>query len=417
MAQEKKILAILKIVLILAAILTLIRYKVPLSITLLGSSVALGFLFHLSPWQMGKGFLNGALDAETLKLIGSLILIVLFSALMKETGNMTRAITALRQIVRDARATVAIIPAIVGLLPVIGGAMLSAPLVSEAAEELKLSPEQRTFVNFWFRHIWEFTLPTYPIIILSSAIADIPVGKISLIDLPLSLASILAGIFLGFRGIRSFSAPAAPLTFQHISRNLTSFLGNLLPFFLVLFLTLYWKIHLFYSLAVAIIGLIFIYRLPVSLIRPLARQSFSWELVFLIWGIMIFKEILMVSGAVDSVGREFAETALPSLVLVIGFPVLLAIITGYPAAIVGLSLPLLLPLVQGTGNTLGYVMLVVASGLCAHLLSPMHLCLVMTREYYGADMNKLYRMLIPPVFVIFLTGAGIFLISLWLTAR
>src|SRR5512139_1899365 len=112
----------LKILFILAGIIILIRLKVALSLTLLVSAVVLGFLFGLSPAGIGGSILKAILDPENLKLVISLQLILLFSAVMKENGAMTRAISALRGIFRDARVTVALIPAIIGLVPVMGGA-------------------------------------------------------------------------------------------------------------------------------------------------------------------------------------------------------------------------------------------------------------------------------------------------------
>src|SRR5690606_38554109 len=123
----------------------------------------------------------------------------------KESGAMTSAISALRQIFRDARITVALIPAIIGLVPVMGGAMLSAPLVSEASDELKLSAERRTFLNFWFRHVWEYMLPTFPTIFLTASIVGFSVADLTLVNLPLSAAAITAGILFGFRGVKGSS--------------------------------------------------------------------------------------------------------------------------------------------------------------------------------------------------------------------
>ena len=131
----------------------------------------------------------------------SLQLILLFSAIMKENGSMTRAISALRKVFRDARVTVALIPAIIGLVPVMGGAMLSAPLVAEASDEFDLSPERRTFLNFWFRHVWEYTLPTFPTIFLTASIVGISVTDLALVNLPLTAAAITVGIVFGFRGV------------------------------------------------------------------------------------------------------------------------------------------------------------------------------------------------------------------------
>ena len=401
----------LKIILVLVGIVVLIRFKVALSITLLGASATLGLLFHLSPNQVAAGFYKGALDPETVKLIAALLLILLFSAIMKETGNMSRSISALRAVFRDSRVTVGLIPSIIGLIPVIGGAMLSAPLVSEASDDLHLSPERRTFLNFWFRHIWEYTLPTFPALFLSSVISGIPIADICLVNLPLSIASVCAGIFFGFRGVRVHLHPQAPLTFAQILGKVFSFIVNLLPFFLVIFFTLYYKIHLVYSMSVVTAGIILLYRIPLRALGKLARTSLSLELALLILGIMIFKEILLASGAMNSTVRELSALGMPPVFLIILLPALIAFITGYSAAFVGLSFPILLPFFQSGSLGPFYVMLAIGSGLAAHLLSPMHACLVMTLDYYKANIKKTYRMLFAPVAIIFLTAVSVLLLA------
>ena len=118
---------VLKIVVIIAGIIVLIRLKVALSITLIVSSLVLGIMFQLPAVDLFNGALRAFLSLENMKLVIALELVLLFSAVLKENGAMNRAISALSGVMRDARFTVAIIPAIIGLLPVVGGAMLSAP--------------------------------------------------------------------------------------------------------------------------------------------------------------------------------------------------------------------------------------------------------------------------------------------------
>ena len=404
----------LKILFILGGIILLIRLKVALSLTLLVSAVVLGFLFRLPPVAIGESILKALLDPENLKLVVSLQLILLFSAIMKENGSMTRAITALRQIFRDARVTVALIPAIIGLVPIMGGAMLSAPLVSEASDELELSPERRTFLNFWFRHVWEYMLPTFPTIFLTASIVGLSIADLTLVNLPLTAASIATGILFGFRGIKPAFRVRSPLTRNDAVRFFFRFAGNLLPFFLVILFTLYFKIHLAYSLALVTAGILLFYRFPFSLLKQLAGKNLSLELALLIWVIMIFKEILLASGGMDSTTKELAAMGMPPVVLVVLLPSLIAFITGYPTAFVGLSFPVLLPFIQASPIGLYYVMLALGSGLSAHLLSPMHACLVMTLQYYNARMEKVYRLLFAPVALLFLTGALVTVIAYWI---
>ena len=401
----------LRVILVLAVIIILIRFRVRLSITLLGASIALGLLFRLTLTQIAQGFYAGALDPETLKLIAAMLLVLFFSAIMKETGNMSRSISSLREVFRDARVTMGLIPAIIGLLPVTGGAILSAPLVAEASDDLRLSPEKRTFLNFWFRHVWEYTLPTFPFILLTSAIVGMPITDLCLVNLPLTIASIAGGVFFGFRGIRAPIPSHAPLTPARILSQIYSFLTNLLPFFLVLFLTLFGKIHLAYSLSLIIVGMVLIYRLPLPVLRQLGKASLSAEIAVLLFAIMIFKQILIASGAMHSMAAELSQMGMPPVFLVVLLPALIGFITGYSPALGGLSLPVLLPFIQSSRVGTFYVMLAVASGLSAHLLSPMHACLVMTLEYYKANIGKTYRLLFAPVAVIFLTGVIVFLLA------
>ena len=395
----------LKIGLVIVGIIVLIRLKVALSLTLFASALVLGLLFRLPAKDLLDGVLAALLSVENLKLVLALQLVLLFSALLKENGSMGRAIGALSHVLRDSRFTVAIIPAVVGLLPVVGGAMLSAPLVAEASDELNLTPERRTFLNLWFRHVWEFTLPTFPAVFLTASISGVPVTELVTVGIPLTLAAIVSGVFFGFKGVKPFwngAASGNPLA------SIGQFAWNLLPFFIVIVLTVAFDVHLVYPMAAVTVGIILFNRMPVDSCVRLARVYLSLELALLIWGIMVFKEILVRTQAMEHMAADLSAMGIPVLVLIILVPALIAFVTGYPTAFVGLSFPVLAPFIQKGDLGAFYVMLGLASGICAHMLSPMHACFVMTLDYYHAGMGKTYRLLFAPVGIIFLTGLGVF---------
>lgn len=405
---------VLKLGVIIAGIIVLIRFKVALSITLIASALVLGFLFRLPGGEILDGLLRAMLSLENLKLVIALELVLLFSAVLKENGAMNRAISALSGVVGDARFTVAIIPAIVGLLPVVGGAMLSAPLVAEASDELGLPPERRTFLNFWFRHVWEYTLPTFPAVFLTAGITGVPIPELVAVGTPLTLAAIAAGVLFGFRGVPSSRRSGNAGSLPQAGKQLAQFAWNLLPFFLVIGLTVGLDMHLVYPLAMVTTGVILLNRMPPSRLRRLARRHLSIDLAFLIWGIMLFKEILVATGAMANIAGELSAMGIPPLALVVLLPALIAFITGYTTAFVGLSFPVLVPFIEPGGMSAFYVMLGLASGIGAHMLSPMHACLVMTMQYYEADMGETYRLLIMPTAVVFLTGVCVFAAAGWM---
>ena len=57
-------------------------------------------------------------------------------------------------------------PAFLGFLPSLGGALFSAPMVENASRRYDMTPEQKTAINYWFRHIWEFANPIMPGLLL-----------------------------------------------------------------------------------------------------------------------------------------------------------------------------------------------------------------------------------------------------------
>jgi len=64
-------------------------------------------------------------------------------------------------------------PIIIGLLPMPGGAYASAMITNPLYENLGLRPEERTYVNYWFRHIFSITWPLVPGIIIVAGILGI----------------------------------------------------------------------------------------------------------------------------------------------------------------------------------------------------------------------------------------------------
>ncbi|MEI6704304.1 MAG: DUF401 family protein, partial [Deltaproteobacteria bacterium] len=68
---------------------------------------------------------------------------------------------------------------------------------------------------------------------------------------------------------------------------------------------------------------------------------------------------------------------------------------------IGITFPLLMPLMGTPTPSPGLVALAFASGFAGVMLSPIHLCYVLTCEYFHADIARVYhRLLLPSAFVL-----------------
>src|SRR4030042_2915606 len=189
-----------KIAIVFFVALALTYRKINLWISLLAATFLLGVLFHLSFKTILMDLITSALDRNTLLLVGALMTILFFNNLLKVTGGMNEIMEGLLHVFKDVRVVIAMLPAMIGLMPIVGGALVSAPMVVKGSDELGVYPERRTFINYWFRHIWEYVLPTYPALILAATLIGIPVRTLGWINLPLTLTAIVSGIFFGFWG-------------------------------------------------------------------------------------------------------------------------------------------------------------------------------------------------------------------------
>jgi len=118
-------------------------------------------------------------------------------------------------------------------------------------------------------------------------------------------------------------------------------------------------------------------------------------------GIMIFQEVLRTSGALAGISSFFVASHLPVLLVLTLIPFIAGLMTGLTVGYVGITFPLLLPMMGGDAPSAGLVALAFASGFCGVMLSPVHLCYVLTCEYFQADIARVYhRLWIPSALVL-----------------
>ena len=109
------------------------------------------------------------------------------------------------------------------------------------------------------------------------------------------------------------------------------------------------------------------------------------------------------SGSVRNLSALFVENGISILPVVCLLPFITGLLTGLTVGFVGSTFPLVISIAGGA--PLAVMSLAFASGFIGVLLSPVHLCLVLTREYFKADMWGVYRKLIP-------SGAFILIVAL-----
>ncbi|MCL5266008.1 MAG: DUF401 family protein [Chloroflexi bacterium] len=399
--------AFLKLILVFTLILVLIRRKVNIGLSLLIAAGFLGLLFQMAPQDIGQTALAGVIDLSTLDLLAALIFILFLENVMRKTLILQRMVSAVTALARDRRLAMALLPAFVGLLPSVGGAVFSAPMVDEASQGLQLTPERKSFINYYYRHLWEPILPIYPSVILVSQILKVPIGNVIIAQLPLSIAAVLAGIPLAFGGVDTSGLTSTPTNRR---KNLSNLAVGLGPIATVMVLVLALRLNVSLSLLAVVIALVAINRYTRAQIADLVREAFSPTIVLLVIGVMVFKGILQQSGAVQALPPFLASVGIPVAAVIFVLPFTVGLMTGVVQAPVAITFPIVAGLSASGTVDMRTIAFAFASCFAGVMLSPTHMCFVLTVHHFKADFGKVLRMVLPSEVVIVLVGALIYVI-------
>jgi len=381
---------ILKLAVSLLLIVALLRRKLNIGYTMYVVSFCLAAMYLMGPADIGRAALGALTEPVTLRLVLALALIRMLEKILRDHEVLKEMTEAFKAVFRNRKAVIVSMPLLIGMLPSVGGAYFSAPMVMESTRDLDMGAEERSFINYWFRHPWEYILPLYPGILLASALSGIPLRALIAANLPYAALMLAAGFIFSMRGAGPGPGRAA------VSRKgLMSFI----PIAAVLALVMAFGLRLYVAIAIVVAGLLVFYRYSIRRAASVARHGFSLDVAVLITGVMLFKSVMEASGAVGNLGGYLASHGIPLVAALLVLPFVAGLLTGLSIGFVGATFPLLAALAGG--DTAWAASLAFAAGFAGVLLSPVHVCLVLTREYFAADLGGIYRkMLVPAAMVL-----------------
>lgn len=403
---------IIKLLGVVGLIVFLIRKKWNLGYIMIFASLLLGVLFRLKVKDIILNVVLAIIDSMTLKLFGIIVLVFLLSGVLRKIESLRDIVDSLQKLVKDHRLILAFIPAFLGLIPMPAGAMFSAPMVNEVASRMNLQAEEKTFINYWFRHIWELIWPLYPSIILFSALLEVEIKEIVKVQFPLTIAMLIIGLVWEQRNIKRNIIENTNR--KDVFFNMKKLFLGTWPILLIAVFVLFVKLDFLISLSIVILSLILLnrYKIKVKDIKDIIKNDVDLNILFLIAGIMIFKRMLEATGIIIIIPEFFTGLGIPRLVVLFIIPFLVGILTGISSATVGICFPVLLPfmVVQNEVN-LNYAMFAYVGAYIGMMISPVHLCLVVTKDYFKADLAKIYKLLALPLLIIILFALILVMVS------
>jgi uncharacterized protein len=414
--------AIAKILIVFASMLLVARVRVPLGLALVGGGLLLSVWAGFGAGEVGAQLLAALAQADLWLLLVITVLIIELGRFMTEPENAELMIATVRRWGgrHGAAFSMMALPAVIGLVPMPGGALFSAPFVKQAGDAIAGRPDWKTAVNYWFRHVWEYWWPLYPGVIVAMSLFEmIDTRHFLAVQMPFTAIAVAAGYgFLVRPHLAELSAAGAAPRRAGERGAVVLFL----PLVLVIVSVFVgpWPLKTFFpglelqivKLLSVLIGLVL--AMAVVLVSAAGRgagagfgrrmrEAFNRKavgvLVTLV-GVLVFKAMLQSSGLLPEAVEELSAAGIPPVLVVMTLPFLAGLVTGIAVGFTGASFPLVVGLLTTAGSGLTpFATLVLAFGFgyMGMMVSPVHLCFLVTKEYFSAGFLPVYRLLLPCV--------------------
>lgn len=344
--------------------------------------------------------------------------IMWLSQLYQETGFIKNLSESLGRIIRNSKIILSTLPAVVGLLPVAGGALMSAPIVDSEAEKLKMKSEKKAYTNVWFRHIILPIYPLSPVLIVTAAMVGTATSQVIMRQIPVVAVMIIVGYFLSF-----WKAPTLQTGGKSPEKSLNSDLKVFLRAFTPILVTVFAAVFLSligFDLSKRGLDVLIATFAGLLVLALLSKPSFkmflnplkskaAYGIALATYGAFLLRNVMSASGLSEAFEPLVSSGAGNKTVLLVAIPTLLGFLTGSPQGGVIISLSILGEIMPLTLKTAALIYVVAHLG---YLIAPTHLCLTFTVDYFKSSIGKVYKYLIPSFIAAFAAALLVYFLPL-----
>lgn len=368
-------------------IIVLLRKHVPIGPCMLAGGLFIWAMKTPSLHYLWQGLAETLTMSRTYDILFALYFVMCLEIELRTSGALAGMVHALQRIFSSSRVTLAVMPAFLGLLPSLGGARFSAPIVEEASRELALTQEHRAAINFWFRHIFEFSSPIIPGMIMACNIAGVSYSDFIMHLCWLTVLAFATGWLVLVTPIKTDVATGYKADAQEKEQNTQDLWLSLSPVVLTFILVVFCNMNASMGMAVVTVGLFFVLRFTkrfVSL-KEVVVGALDLKMFFNVLCILYFIQILTVTNVLQEIVVAFQSSPLPVPVIIACVSFIIGVLTGMSQGHVAIVMPIVAAMATGNLNLAGVAM---AFGVAGQMLTPTHMCLVVTVDYFKSNFFK-----------------------------
>ncbi|HNR05579.1 MAG TPA: DUF401 family protein [Bacillota bacterium] len=362
------------------------RKKVPLGIAICACAVLMALLGGLGAFDFANVISNTFFNFNKVQQLLVVAEFSIIGVLLKKYKIIDEVLDNLTKVIKNEKAILMLIPALIGMLTVPGGAIMSVPLVDQLGERSNISKPHRAIINLVFRHIPMNILPyATSFLVVASISPRISIYKLIGLNSIFMMMYFIAAYYIYIR--KAQSSPSPHYSFEWI--NLVKLLKFTSPIYVAVLLNLLLGVPFYLGVLVNLLIVYLIHPTKTFLMDSL--RAFSFNVLYALIGVYLIQGIM---GRMESLNSFLASILMNPNTIILGIiaaSMFFGITTGFSPTALGVILPILITLPLSDNMLLMYCHFTFCWAFVGYFFSPMHLCQIFTCEYLKVSIGDLYK--------------------------
>ena len=381
----------LLLALALSIILLMLRRKISIGPCMLAAGLFIWLVRSARIDDLSTALISTLTMPRTYDIILALYFVMCLEIELRVSGALHDMVAALRRKFSGVKVLLAIMPAFLGLLPSPGGARFSAPIVEELSHSVSIDQNTKAAINFWFRHLFEFSSPIIPGMILACAIAGVEFGDMLRHLSWMTVLAFSVGWFVLIRPIRAAEIDSSDPIGRHETHGMYLALGSVASIFVLVIAFGLSASAGTAAIVIAMIGVLQLVNRPVG-VKDIFIGALDKKMFIDISCILFFIQLLDVTNVLSEIVAAFQNSPLPVPVIIACVSFIIGVLTGMSQGHVAIVMPIVAAMGKGNLDLAGVAM---AFGVAGQMLTPTHFCLIVTMNYFNSSLLGTLK----PVFI------------------
>lgn len=363
------------------------KRKLPIAYSIIGSAFIMILVSGLGLNSILEIFSSTLLDPNKIAQYLTVVEIGALGVLLKKYGFIELIIDKLNKVVSNKKLQLMFVAALIGLLTVPGGAIISAPFIDRIGEDLNVEKSKRAVINLVYRHISMHIMPyANGLLLVALLLPQVNVYNV----IGLNFIFVFLYVTIGyFTYIKDIKYEKTEIVKGNKGDNILQLAIYTSPIYFAVILNIVFKVPFFIGVLGNIL-LVYLLRPRKSIIKDFIK-GINLNVFLTIMGVYLIQGTIGNFPEFNKMLESLLSNPNTLIASMIGISAIFGLATGFQPAALGVIIPVIGSMAISLSRMTVLAHIAFVWSFVGYFFSPLHLCQLFTVEYMKVKNSQVYK--------------------------